>query len=79
MKAQWSSLIALGPAMVVALTVYGMPVGHTVGDGGRGLRLFPIMWIVTAIWVYNLTVETGHLAGCGGPSARYRRTIASRQ
>jgi lactate permease len=65
MKAQWAALIALGVAMAVALIVYGMPVGQTAlsATEGAAFGLFPIMWIVvTAIWVYNMTVETGHFA-----------------
>ena len=65
MKAQWAALIALGVAMTVALIVYGMPVGQTAlsATEGAAFGLFPIMWIVvTAIWVYNMTVETGHFA-----------------
>jgi lactate permease len=65
MKAQWASLIALGVAIVVALAVYGMPFGQTAlsATEGAAFGLFPIMWIVvTAIWVYNMTVETGHFA-----------------
>jgi lactate permease len=65
MKAQWAALIALGVAMAVALIVYGMPVGQTAlsASEGAAFGLFPIMWIVvTAIWVYNMTVETGHFA-----------------
>jgi len=65
MKAQWAALISLGVAMLVALAVYGMPVGQTALSASEGATfgLFPIMWIVvTAIWVYNMTVETGHFA-----------------
>ncbi len=65
MKAQWASLIALGVAMIVALAVYGMPFGQTALSATEGATfgLFPIMWIVVAaIWVYNMTVETGHFA-----------------
>ena len=65
MKAQWAALISLGVAMAIALIVYGMPVGQTAlsATEGAAFGLFPIMWIVvTAIWVYNMTVETGHFA-----------------
>src|SRR5215211_6787631 len=65
MKAQWAALIALGVVMVVALAVYGMPIDQTALSASEGATfgLFPIMWIViTAIWVYNMTVETGHFA-----------------
>jgi len=63
MKAHWASLIALVVALVVAVAVYGMPTGQALSSAGEGAAfgLFPIMWIVVnAIWVYNLTVSTGH-------------------
>jgi lactate permease len=65
MKAQWAALISLGVAIAVALAVYGMPVDQTALSTAEGAAfgLFPIMWIVVmAIWVYNMTVETGHFA-----------------
>jgi lactate permease len=65
MKAQWAALISLGVAMLVALIVYGMPVGQTLLSTSEGavFGLFPIMWIVImALWVYNMTVESGHFA-----------------
>jgi lactate permease len=65
MKAQWAALVSLGVAMLVALIVYGMPAGQTLLSASEGATfgLFPIMWIVVAaIWVYNMTVETGHFA-----------------
>jgi lactate permease len=63
MKAQWAALISLGVAMLVALIVYDMPLGQTLLSASEGgtFGLFPIMWIVVAaIWVYNMTVATGH-------------------
>jgi lactate permease len=65
MAAQWAALIALGIAMLVAMIVYGMPVDQTAlsATEGAAFGLFPIMWIVVmAIWIYNMTVETGHFA-----------------
>jgi lactate permease len=65
MAAQWAALIALGIAMLVAAIVYGMPVDQTTlsASEGAAFGLFPIMWIVVmAIWIYNMTVETGHFA-----------------
>ena len=65
MKAQWAALISLAVAMLVALIVYSMPVDQTALSASEGavFGLFPIMWIVVmAIWVYNMTVETGHFA-----------------
>ncbi len=50
-------------AIVVAVLVYGMPIGQTLlaGTEGAAFGFFPILWIViNAIWVYQLTVETGH-------------------
>jgi lactate permease len=52
-------------AVLVAMIVYSMPVDQTALSASEGavFGLFPIMWIVvTAIWVYNMTVETGHFA-----------------
>ena len=65
MKAQWAALISLGVAMLVALIVYSMPVGQTALSASEGavFGFFPIMWIVImALWIYNMTVETGHFA-----------------
>jgi len=65
MKAQWAALISLAVAMLVAMIVYSMPVDQTAlsASEGAAFGLFPIMWIVVmAIWVYNMTVETGHFA-----------------
>jgi lactate permease len=65
LKAQWAALLSLLVAMIVALAVYGMPFGQTAlsATEGAAFGLFPIMWIVVmAIWVYNMTVETGHFA-----------------
>src|SRR5881409_2333217 len=61
-KAQWAALSALAVAILVAIIVYSMPVGQTLDAGleGAAFGLFPIMWIVVnAIWIYNMTVETG--------------------
>ena len=63
MRAWLASLIGLAVALVVAVAFYSMPVGDALNSGllGAAFGFFPIMWIViNAIWVYNLTVETGH-------------------
>jgi lactate permease len=63
MKAWVASLAALAVAFVIAVAVYGMPVGQSLlaGSEGAAFGFFPILWIViNAIWVYNMTVETGH-------------------
>jgi lactate permease len=62
-RAWLASIIALAVALVVAVAFYSMPVGDALNSGllGAAFGFFPIMWIViNAIWVYNLTVETGH-------------------
>ncbi|MEV6057341.1 L-lactate permease [Streptomyces sp. NPDC052107] len=63
MRAWLASLISLVVAVVLAVAVYSMPLADALNSGllGAAFGFFPIMWIViNAIWVYNLTVETGH-------------------
>ena len=63
LKAWLASLIALAACLVMATTVYSMPVGDALNSGllGAAFGFFPIMWIViNAIWIYTMTVETGH-------------------
>jgi lactate permease len=62
-RAWVSGLIALGVSLVVAVALFDMPTGQALlaGTEGAAFGFFPIMWIViNAIWVYNLTVATGH-------------------
>jgi lactate permease len=64
-KAQWASLAALAVSLIVAIAVYNMPAGQGFDSAleGAAFGLWPIMWIViNALWIYNLTVETGHFA-----------------
>ncbi|MDE7065528.1 MAG: L-lactate permease, partial [Desulfovibrionaceae bacterium] len=49
-------------ALLVAVLVWKMPVSLAVSSTlyGAAFGLFPIIWIViTAVWVYNMTVESG--------------------
>jgi lactate permease len=65
MKAHWAALIALASALIVAIAVYGMPVGQALDSAAEGAAfgIFPIMYIViVALWIYNMTVDTGHFA-----------------
>src|SRR5919206_2457409 len=65
MKSHWAGLISLLAAILVAVIVYSMPVGQALDAGleGAAFGIFPIMWIVwNAIWIYNMTEETGHFA-----------------
>lgn len=58
-----ASVVSLALAIVLAIFVYGMPLGQAVlaGTEGAAFGFFPILWIViNAIWVYQMTVETGH-------------------
>jgi lactate permease len=62
-RAWLAGLIALVVALVVAVAVYAMPVGQALlsASEGAAFGFFPILWIVlNAIWVYNLTVASGH-------------------
>ncbi len=62
-KPAWmSALAALVSALVVALTVYGMPLQLAAVSTlyGAAYGLFPIAWIVfAAIMLYRLAVDTG--------------------
>ena len=63
MKAWLAGLVSLAVALVVAIALFEMPVGQALlaGTEGAAFGFFPILWIViNAIWVYNLTVASGH-------------------
>jgi lactate permease len=62
-KAWIAGVVSLVVAIVVAIAAFGMPVSLTLlsATEGAAFGFFPILWIViNAIWVYNLTVESGH-------------------
>ena len=62
-RAWLAGLISLVVAILVAVVLFGMPVGQALlaGTEGAAFGFFPILWIViNAIWVYNLTVASGH-------------------
>jgi lactate permease len=61
-KGHYAAFVATFAAMLLAIIVWGMPVGLAVSAtlNGMAFGIFPIVWIVvTAIWVYNMTVESG--------------------
>jgi lactate permease len=62
-RAWVSGLVSLLVALVVAVVLFGMPLGQGISaalDGGL-FGFFPILWIViNAVWIYNLTVASGH-------------------
>lgn len=61
--AAWkAALVTLLISLVIAVTVYEMPVRLSLLAGCEGVvfGFFPILWIViNAVWVYNMTVATG--------------------
>lgn len=60
--AQWSALAGLVGALLVAIFGFGMPAQTALITAGYGAAngLLPIGWIVlAAVFLYNLTVETG--------------------
>jgi lactate permease len=62
-RAWLAGVISLVVALIVAIAVYSMPVGQALlsASEGAAFGFFPILWIViNAIWVYNLTVVSGH-------------------
>ncbi|MEE2033940.1 L-lactate permease [Rhodococcus chondri] len=62
-KSHAAAAAALVVALVLAVVVYEMPPLSAVSAGleGAAFGVFPIMWTVLgAVWVYRLTVESGH-------------------
>jgi lactate permease len=64
-RAHWAGAAGLGIALVVAVGVYHMPIGQTIDAGifGAALSFLAVLWITfNAIWIYQLTVHTGHFS-----------------
>jgi lactate permease len=65
LKAHIAGAVALAVSILIAVIAWGMPLGTSlaVATEGAAFGLFPIIWIIwNAIWIYNMTVETGHFA-----------------
>jgi lactate permease len=63
MRAWMAAILSLLVAIIVAVFVYPMPFDQAIlaTTEGAVFGFFPILWIViNAIWIYNMTVETGH-------------------
>ncbi|WP_163510025.1 L-lactate permease [Fodinicola acaciae] len=63
MRAWIAALVSLVLAGLIAVVAWGMPVRLTADAAalGAAFGFFPILWIViNAIWLYNMTVSTGH-------------------
>lgn len=61
-KGHVAAAVGLASAFLLAVFVWGMPMGTAVSSVvyGAAYGIFPIVWIViTAVWVYNMTVESG--------------------
>jgi len=57
-----AALVGTASAVLLAIFVWGMPMPLAFSATALGalFGLFPIVWIVvTAVWVYNMTVESG--------------------
>ena len=62
-KAHWAGIAALVIAIVIAVVGFGMPFGLALDAGVFGIAnsVLLVLWITfNAIWVYNLTVHSGH-------------------
>ncbi|MDA8443283.1 MAG: lactate permease LctP family transporter [Peptococcaceae bacterium] len=63
MKGHTAGIITLLVAIAIAVAAYGMPLGTAVSASlfGGFTGLWPIAWIVvTAVFLYKITVKTGH-------------------
>ncbi len=64
-KGPVAALTALAGAFLLAVLVWGMPLSKALAAGSYGLAFgaFPILWIIlTAMWVYTMTVDAGQFA-----------------
>ncbi|WP_440534526.1 L-lactate permease [Variovorax sp. YR566] len=60
-----AALVSLTICVLVAVFAYRMPWGMTLNVGlyGAAFSVLTVLWIiVNAIWLYNLTVQSGHFA-----------------
>ena len=61
-KGHYAAAVAVILSLILAVAVWGMPAGTAFSAlvFGSAFGIFPIVWIViTAVWVYNMTVESG--------------------
>jgi lactate permease len=62
MKGHWAAASAVAIALVIAIAGYGMPAKYAVLSTlyGSLFGVWPVSWIiVTALFIYNLSVRTG--------------------
>lgn len=61
-RAHWAALAGLATAIIITILIFGMPVPLALAAtvNGAAYGLFPIGWIIIgAIFVYDITVQTG--------------------
>jgi lactate permease len=64
-KAHRAGLAGLLVALIIGVTAFKMPVGQALSAGvyGAARSVLLVLWITfNAIWIYNMTVDTGHFA-----------------
>jgi len=62
MKGHWAAISAVAIALVIAVAGYGMPAKYAALSTLYGclFGLWPVCWIIiTALFIYNLSVKTG--------------------
>jgi lactate permease len=64
-RAHWAGLSGLLASLLVAVFVYKMDVSPALNSAffGAARSVYIVLWITfNAIWIYNMTVHTGHFA-----------------
>jgi len=64
-RAHWAGLTGLLASLLVAVFVYNMNVAPALNSAffGAARSVYIVLWITfNAIWIYNMTVQTGHFA-----------------
>ncbi|MBA8823755.1 lactate permease [Saccharopolyspora lacisalsi] len=64
-KAHWAGVATFGVSLLIAVGVYGMPPLMAINAGlyGAAQSVLLILWLTfNAIWIYNLTVHSGHFS-----------------
>jgi len=60
-----SSLVGLSSALVLAVTIWHMPLHLAVASTlmGMAVAVMPLLWtLVNAVWLINLLIESGHFS-----------------
>ena len=76
MKGYLAGVSTLLITIVLTIIVYQMPVSTSLAAAGLGMTtgLFPIGWIIlTAVFLFNLTVDSGRFKSSIAPSPTFSR------